>query len=119
MGVAEYMYSERAFSLLQLEKIQDSPGNEKEVLLTSFESAVSLNRYNLRVFGKALMKEEATHSLGKLILAICSECRSIFISDKHILYWYTVCCFTFFFFLVKEEFPSDIEIKGQFSYSSK
>ena len=57
----------------QLEKIQDSPGNEKEVLLTSLESAVSLNQYNLRVFGKALMKEETTHSLGKSILANCSK----------------------------------------------
>ena len=74
MGVAEYMYSKRAFSLDQLEKIQTSPGNEKEALFTSLESAVSLNQYNLRVFGKALMKEEATHSLGKSILANCSEC---------------------------------------------
>ena len=77
MGVAEYMYSKRAFSLDQLEKIQESPGNEKEVLFTSLESAVSLNRYNLRVFGKALMKKEATHSLGESILANCSECRLI------------------------------------------
>ena len=77
VGVAEYMYSKRAFSLHQLEKIQESPGNEKEVLLTSLESAVSLNQYNLRVFGKALKKEEATHSLGKSILANCGECRLI------------------------------------------
>ena len=111
------MYSERAFSLLQLEKIQDSPGNEKEVLLTSFESAVSSNRYNLRVFGKALMKEEATHSLGKSVLANCSECRSIFISDEHTLYLCTVCYFTFFFFLVKEEFPSQDKTKSEFSYT--
>ena len=75
VGVAEYMYSKRAFSLHQLQKILDSPGNEKEVLFTSLESAVSLNKYNLRVFGKALMKEEATYSLGKSLLANCSECR--------------------------------------------
>ena len=77
MGVAEYLYSERTFSLHQLEKMRDSPGNEKEVLFASLESAVSLNQYNLRVFGKALMKEEATHSLGKSLLANCSECRLI------------------------------------------
>lgn len=77
MGVAEYLYSKRAFSFHQLEKMRDSPGNEKEVLFTSLESAVSLNQYNLRVFGKALMKEEATHSLGESLLANCSECRLI------------------------------------------
>ena len=77
VGMAEYLYSKRTFSLQQLEKIQDSPGNEKEVLLTSLESAVSLNQYNLCVFGKALMKYEATHSLGKLLMANYSERRLI------------------------------------------
>ena len=88
--MAEYLFSERTFSLHQLEKIRDSPGNEKEVLLTSLESAVSLDHYNLRVFGKALMKEEATHSLGKLILANCSECINVhyfihLFSNEHVL----------------------------------
>ena len=73
VGVAEYMYSERAFSSSQLEEIQNSPGNEREILFTSLESAVSLDHYNLRVFGKALMEEVATHSLGVSIIAICSE----------------------------------------------
>ena len=66
MGVAKYLYSERAFSLHQLEKMRYSPVNEKEVLFTSLESALSSNQYNLRVFGNALMKEEATHLTGKI-----------------------------------------------------
>ena len=74
MVVAEYMYSEEAFSLSQLEEIQNSPGKKKEILFTSLESVVSSNHYNLQVFGKALMKERVTYSLGKSIMEICSEC---------------------------------------------
>ena len=72
-GVADYMYQEDAITLDQLEKIKDSTGNIKEVLFTTLESSVSLNHYHLKIFATALLNEEDTHSVGKVLMSKYSE----------------------------------------------
>ena len=110
VGVAEFMFSERAFSLEQLEHIRESPGNEKEALFTALESVVTINRCNLRVFADALIKEAATCSLGKTLLTKCSEyiIDSLSVSAFNIHY---------IFFLEIEEFPSKTKIKSTFFHN--
>ena len=71
--VAEYMFREDAFTKEQLEKIQDSTGNEKEALFTEMEGAVSVDHYNLKIFATSLKTEESTDSIGKSLLEKYSE----------------------------------------------
>ena len=85
VGVAEFMFSERAFSLEQLEHIRESPGNGKEVLFTVLESVVTVNQCYLRVFAEALIKEATTCSLGKTLLTKCSEYMLIYSVCLHLI----------------------------------
>ena len=71
--IAEYMCTEDAFTLEQLERIKDSSGDEKEALFTALESAVSENHYNLKIFATALLKEQDTSSFGRSLLSKYSE----------------------------------------------
>ena len=80
--VAEYMYTEDAFTKEQLEKIRDSTGNEKEALFTEMESAVSINHYKLKIFATALRTEKSTDSIGKNLLEKYSE----FLTQHAIIY---------------------------------
>ena len=66
--VAEYMCTEDAFTKEQLEKIQDSTGNEKEALFTEMEKAVSVDHYKLKIFATGLRIEESTDSIGNSLL---------------------------------------------------
>ena len=71
--IAEYMYTEDAFTLEQLERIKDSTGDEKKALFTALESAVSENHYNLKIFATVLLEEQDTYSIGKSLLSKYSE----------------------------------------------
>ena len=71
--IAEYMYTEDAFTLEQLERITGSSGDEKEALFTAMESVVSKTHYNLKIFATALLMEQDTFSFGKSLLSKYSE----------------------------------------------